>query len=57
VEVLEARMAPGLIDRVELLEHRLLDAHLLEHGLDDEVGVGRCRRSRAWSSSSAMRCS
>ena len=47
VEVLVARMAPGLHDLVELLEHLLLDRHVLEHRLDDDVDVLECRRS--WS--------
>ena len=34
----------------------LLHAHVLEHGLDHEVGVRRCRRSPAWCSSRPMRC-
>ena len=39
-EVLVARIAPGLAMRVEAGEHLLLDRHVLEHRLDDEVAVG-----------------
>ena len=35
-----ARMAPGLATGVELGEHLLLDRHVLEHRLDDQVAVG-----------------
>ena len=46
-EVLVARIAPRLADRVELGEHVLLDVHPLEHGLDDEVAVGQRGSGRA----------
>ena len=39
-EVLVARMHSGGNDRLHLLEDLLLDVELLEHRLDDEVGVG-----------------
>ena len=39
VEVLVASTASGLAMRVELGEDLLLDRHLLEHRLDDDVGV------------------
>jgi hypothetical protein len=38
VEVLEARIAPGLATASSVLEHGLLDADFLEHGFDDQVG-------------------
>ena len=41
---------------VERLEHLLLDAHLLEHRLDHQVGVLQVVVARAWCVSSAMRC-
>ena len=40
-EVLEARIAPWLDDLVELGEDLLLDPHVLEHRLDDQVAVGQ----------------
>ena len=40
VEVFVASKASGLADRVELGEQLLLDRHLLEHRLDDEVRIG-----------------
>ena len=40
-EVLEARIAPGLQHRIQLLEDLLLDAHLFEHGLDHHVGISQ----------------
>ena len=36
-----------LDDAVELAEHLLLDVHVLEHGLDDEVAVGERFAARA----------
>ncbi len=48
-EVFEARIAPGLADLVELAEDRLLQLHVLEHRLDDDVAGRRsrpCRSSR-----------
>ena len=39
VEVLVPRMAPGLRDLVERAEDVLLQRHVLEHRLDDEIGV------------------
>ena len=41
VEVLVARMAPGLHDAVELGEQGGLDREVLDHGLDDQVAVGQ----------------
>ena len=35
-----ARIAPGLAMPSSLREHVLLDVHVLEHGLDDQVAVG-----------------
>ena len=46
VDVLVARMAPGLATRVERGEHLLLERHVLEHRLDDHVGRRARRRSR-----------
>ncbi len=40
-DVLVARTASGETDGLDVGEHLLLDLHLLEDGLDDEVGVGR----------------
>ena len=37
----------GLADAVELGEDLLLDVHVLEHGLDDEVAVGEVLQRRA----------
>ena len=39
-EVLVASTHSAETDRLDLGEHLLLDRQLLEHGLDDEVGVG-----------------
>ena len=39
VEVLRGEDRAGLHHLVERLEHLLLDAHVLEHGLDHQVGV------------------
>jgi hypothetical protein len=50
VEVLVARMAPGLDDVVELEEQRLLRGEVLDHRLDDEVAVGEVVRSARWRS-------
>ena len=43
--------------RVEGLEHLLLEGHLLEHRLDDEVGAGRPPSIVSMGSISAMRAS
>ena len=40
VEVLDASRQSARVTRAELFEHRLLDAHVLEDRLDDEIDVG-----------------
>ncbi len=59
VEVLVARIAPGLRLGVERGENLLLDRHVLEHRLDHEVGmreavIGQLASisARRWSNSS-----
>ena len=44
VDVFDARMASGRVTAAELGERRLLQVHVLEHGLDDDVDVDRSRR-------------
>ncbi len=39
--MLEARIAPWLGDLVELAENLLLDLHILEHRLDDQIAIGQ----------------
>ena len=41
VEVLVARIAPRLRDRLEFRENFALQVHALEHRLDDDVGVAQ----------------
>ena len=48
VEVLLARIAPGLRDAVEFAEDFLLQRHAFEHRFDDDVGVVEIGRRSGW---------